>query len=149
VLGKDGRRGWIEVKTIAPQWQDDDDAWQRFEAIAAAFPDNARLVVDRAWGGAGVSSQEIKARWSFISRTIEVESKSALIPANEQGPVWLCFAPIGQPGMRMIWKILQTSTEPAFFERMIGHAMPWRVTWRKRDINSRNASRLPLSRPTA
>ena len=42
-------------------------------------------------GGAGISSQEIKARWSFISRTIEVESKSALIPANERGPVWLLF----------------------------------------------------------
>jgi len=27
VIGEQGHRAWIDVKTVAPQWQDDDEAW--------------------------------------------------------------------------------------------------------------------------
>lgn len=87
----DGHRVWVDVKTVAPQWLDDDEGWQRFQTLAADFPRNARFGVQRAFGGAGIFGQAIKARWSFVTRTIEVEQKAALIPAEDAGPVWLMF----------------------------------------------------------
>ena len=36
-----GNRCWIDVKTIASRWMDDDSSWQRFERFANDFPDNA------------------------------------------------------------------------------------------------------------
>lgn len=77
------------MKTVAPQWQDDETGWQRFERIAAAFPDNAQMGVAREFGGAGIFGQSIKARWSFIRQTLELERKASLIPADVAGPVWL------------------------------------------------------------
>jgi hypothetical protein len=91
LLDAEGRRAWIDVKTVAPQWVDDDAEWKRFQAIARKFPGNARLVVDRVFGGAGIGGQSIKTRWSFVTRTLEVEHKAALIPEQMRGPVWLLF----------------------------------------------------------
>lgn len=96
--GVDGRRAWIDVKTVAPQWVDDDEGWQRFEQLAADFPHNAKIGVQRSFGGAGIFGQVIKARWSFVARTIEVEEKAALIPREDNGPVWLMFC-----GDRFAW----------------------------------------------
>jgi hypothetical protein len=73
---RSGNLCWVDVKTVAPGWRDDDASWARFEKIAAEFPPNARLVVDRTLGGAAISGQEIKARWSFITRTVETEKNS-------------------------------------------------------------------------
>jgi len=95
VRGEDGSRGWIDVKTVAPQWQDDDASWKRFMKIAADFPDSARLLVHREFGGAGIAGQSIKARWSFISRALELERKAALIPEGEAGKVWLLLCSDG------------------------------------------------------
>ena len=86
---------WIDFKTVAPQWQDDDASWERFERIAADFPAHARLVVDRAWSGAALSGQELKSRWSFIQRTVEAEQKAALLQDHERGPVWLLLCSNG------------------------------------------------------
>jgi hypothetical protein len=91
VIGEQSHRAWIDVKTVAPQWQDDDEAWQRFLDIAAEFPSNARLGVRRDFCGAAISGQAIKARWTSIRRTIEVEQKAALISPAEKGRVWLLF----------------------------------------------------------
>lgn len=85
----DGSRQWYEVKSVRPGWDDSDESWQRYERIAADFPDNAGLVVDRRWGGAALSGQAIKTRWSFIRQTIEVERKAALLAPEQQGPVRL------------------------------------------------------------
>ena len=78
----DGTRSWIDVKTIVPQWTDNDESWQRFEKLAKEFPDNSVLAVNRELAGAAISGQEIKTRWSFINRTVEIEQKvcSASIP---------------------------------------------------------------------
>ncbi|WP_156427442.1 hypothetical protein [Novosphingobium sp. Fuku2-ISO-50] len=91
----DGTRSWVDVKTVAPQWIDDGASWQRFENLEAAFPNNARLIVSRDWAGAAISGQEIKARWSFIKRTVEVEQKVGLLDASERGPVRLLFCSNG------------------------------------------------------
>jgi len=74
-LSASGQHEWVEVKTIAPQWIDDEAGWQRFINIAQEFPKNSRLVVAKEWGGAAISGQSIKARWSFIQRTVEVEGE--------------------------------------------------------------------------
>ncbi len=84
-----GHPVWIDVKTVAPQWLDDAEGWQRFKTLAADFPDNVRFGVQRAVGGAGIFGQAIKTRWSFVMRTIEVEKKAELIPRQDRGPVWL------------------------------------------------------------
>jgi hypothetical protein len=91
----DGKRSWIDVKTVAPIWIDDDPSWRRFERLAADFPDNATLVVNRAWCGAAISGQEIKARWSFIRRTMELEQKIALLHDDERGAVRLLLCSNG------------------------------------------------------
>lgn len=96
VVAANGRLEWIDVKTVAPTWQDDDAAWLRFEAIAADFPDNARLVVDRDFGGAAIAGHELKSRWSFLQRTVELESKQLLLDPLEQGPVRLLLCCRGE-----------------------------------------------------
>lgn len=90
-----GCREWFEVKTVAPQWADDEAGWQRFMRIAQDFPENARLVVEKEWAGAAIAGQAIKARWSFIQRTVEVEERCTVIPETEKGPVWLVFCSTG------------------------------------------------------
>lgn len=91
----DGSRLWFEVKSVRPGWDDSDESWQRYEMIAAEFPDNAGLVVDRRWGGAALSGQAIKTRWSFIRQTIEVERKAALLAPEQHGPVRLVLCSSG------------------------------------------------------
>jgi hypothetical protein len=91
----DGTRSWVDVKTIAPTWSDDEASWTRFERVAAAFPDNSRLIVSREWAGAAISGQEIKARWSFIQRAVEAERKVALLHEDERGPVRLLLCSNG------------------------------------------------------
>ncbi len=90
-----GERHWAEVKTVAPTWVDDEDGWQRFVRIAQSFPENAKLVVAREWAGAAIAGQFIKARWSFIARTAEVEARAALIPEAQKGPVSLMLCSTG------------------------------------------------------
>lgn len=85
----DGGRSWIDMKTVAPRWQDDDAAWQQFCTIAADFPDNAMLLVDRDFCGAALSGQALKARWSFVQRALELEAKIAFLTEAEHGPVRL------------------------------------------------------------
>lgn len=87
----DGARSWVDMKTVAPGWQDDEAAWQRFRKIAASFPASTQLIVAQEFGGAGLSGQFIKARWSFVQRCIELEAKIALLTPAERGPVRLLF----------------------------------------------------------
>jgi hypothetical protein len=91
----DGTRSWVDVKTVAPGWTDDDASWARFKKIAAEFPENSNLIVSRTWAGAAISGQEIKARWSFIQRAVEVEQKIALLSDDERGPVRLLLCSNG------------------------------------------------------
>jgi hypothetical protein len=92
---RSGRRCWIDVKTVAPEWRDDDESWNRFKQLAADFPSNSRLVVARELSGAAISGQEIKARWTFITRTQEAEEKEALLSPDEKAPVQLLFCSNG------------------------------------------------------
>jgi hypothetical protein len=91
----DGGRSWVDVKTVAPRWQDDEAAWERFRQIAESFPANTQLIVARQFGGAGLSGQYIKARWSFVQRCVELEAKIALLTSAEHGPVRLLFCSEG------------------------------------------------------
>ena len=95
LVDANGGRDWVEVKTVAPTWVDDDPGRQRFTRIAQAFPANAQLVVAREWAGAAIAGQSIKARWSLIQRAAEVEARAAEIPPSERGPVWLMLCSTG------------------------------------------------------
>jgi len=70
-----GAKAWFDMKTVAPRWQDDEDGWQRFLKIAEGFPDDAKLIVSQEWSGAAISGQAFKVRWTFVTRTSEVEAK--------------------------------------------------------------------------
>ncbi|MGH8217254.1 MAG: hypothetical protein ACREUT_01600 [Steroidobacteraceae bacterium] len=89
LLDAPGNRAWVDVKTVAPQWVDDEPAWQRFLAFSRTLPENTHFGVKREFGGAGLAGQAIKARWSFATRSLEVEQKAALIPETMRGPVSL------------------------------------------------------------
>lgn len=91
----DGGRSWIDMKTVAPGWQDDEAAWTRVQQIAEEMPDNTHLLLDRSWAGAAIGGQRIKARWSFVQRTAELESKIALLSEAERGPVRLLLCSEG------------------------------------------------------
>jgi hypothetical protein len=86
-----GDRAWVDVKTIAPQWIDGEREWQRFLSIQHNFPANTHFGVKRKFGGAAIASQSIKTRWTFVTRTLEVEEKAALIPESLRGPVTVLF----------------------------------------------------------
>ncbi len=90
-----GSREWIEVKTVSPQWVDDEAGWDRFLELSKDFPENARLVVDKSWSGAAISGQALKARWTFIQKTIDVEERARYIPADMSGPIWLLLCSTG------------------------------------------------------
>lgn len=96
VESKDGSRGWVDMKTVAPVWDDDETAWQRFADVAAGFPANVNLVVSRDSCGTAIGGQMVNTRRSFVQRTIEVETKAALLTAQERGPVWLLFCSAGE-----------------------------------------------------
>lgn len=90
-----GALEWIDMKTVAPYWQDDDAAWDRIVQIAADFPLQARLVVRRDLGGAAVAGEALKARWSFVQRAMEFEEKLALLTEAERGPARLLLCSDG------------------------------------------------------
>jgi len=81
-----GALEWIDVKTVAPGWQDDDAAWERLLRIAA---------VHRHFGGAGIAGEALKARWSFVQRTVEFEQKLTLLTDSERGPARLLLCSDG------------------------------------------------------
>ncbi|KAA0577783.1 hypothetical protein FZ983_19435 [Azospirillum sp. B21] len=95
VRSNDGRRAWFEVKSIRPSWDDGDASWQRFERLAADFPGNARLIVQRELAGAVIAGQAVKARWGFLSRTADVEQRAALLQPEDDGPVRLVLCSNG------------------------------------------------------
>jgi hypothetical protein len=89
------RHCWIDVKTVAPELQNDDAAWERVLQIATAVPANANLVLDPDYAGAVLGRQMINARWSFVQRAIEAEAKISLLTEAERRPVWLLFCSNG------------------------------------------------------
>ncbi|RUQ63061.1 hypothetical protein [Azospirillum doebereinerae] len=95
VRSHDGSKAWFEVKSIRPSWDDGDASWQRFERLAAEFPGNARLVVQREFAGAALAGQAIKTRWGFLGRTAEVEQRAALLQPEDDGPVRLVLCSNG------------------------------------------------------
>ena len=95
VVWADGGRSWIDMKTVAPGWQDDETAWNRITEIADAAPNNTRLILDRNFSGAAIGGQWIKARWSFVQRAVELEGKIAQLTRTESGPVRLLFCSEG------------------------------------------------------
>ena len=94
-VGADGSHSWIEVKTVSPQWKDDEAGWKRFLGFSEEFPESAKLVVDRQWSGAAVAGQAFNARMTFIQKTMEVEQTVKCIPSKFNGPVWLLFCSTG------------------------------------------------------
>ena len=96
IQGQDGSRGWIDMKTVAPVWNNDDDAWKRLVEIAKGFSSNSQLVINRDFCGAAIGGQKLNARWTFVQRTIEVEAKAALLTAQERGPVRLMLCSAGE-----------------------------------------------------
>jgi hypothetical protein len=94
IISGSGKHAWVEVKTVAPEWVNDEAGWQRYMRIAKDFT-NAQLIVDREFEGAAIAGQAIKARWSFIQQTVEVEARAALIPDGLKGPVSLLFCSTG------------------------------------------------------
>lgn len=95
VEAANGALEWVDVKTIAPGWQDDEAAWGRILRIAADFPAQARLVVHRGLGGAAVAGEALKTRWSFVQRASELEHKLALLTDTERGPARLLLCSDG------------------------------------------------------
>jgi hypothetical protein len=95
VQAENGALEWIDMKTIAPGWQDDADAWARLMQIVAEFPANAQLVVDRQFGGAAIVLQAMKARWGFVQRAVEFERKLTLLSESERGPARLLLCSEG------------------------------------------------------
>ena len=95
ITGGSAETAWIEVKTVAPRWEDDEKEWQRFLSMQADAPDNVHVIVNKDFGGAGITGQARKTRWSFLHRAVEVERKLKLLDASEQASVALLLCSNG------------------------------------------------------
>ena len=90
-----GINEWIEVKTVSPRWEDNDERWQRALKFTDDFPKNASLTVNKDWDGAAIANKAINARMSFIERTHELELRVKLIPTRMAGSVSLMLCSSG------------------------------------------------------
>jgi hypothetical protein len=91
VRSADGMRYWIDVKTVAPTWRDDDAASARIQSLLSDLPGNTLLVT-----GAGNGNQGFNARFSFITRSVEFEQKLALLTDDERGFARLLLCTSGE-----------------------------------------------------
>lgn len=91
VRSADGTRFWLDVKTVAPVWRDDDAALARFQGFQSDLPGNTLFVA-----GAGNGNQGFNARFSFATRSIEFERKLALLTDGERGVARLLFCTSGE-----------------------------------------------------
>jgi hypothetical protein len=89
--GTNGSAGWVDVKTVSPEWADTDERWERFLQIAADAPENVHIVRDKERGGAGISNQDLKTRWTFVQRTFALEEKIAAFDHSEKAPTSMLF----------------------------------------------------------
>lgn len=96
VRAQDGSRGWYDVKTIAPKWDDGDDKWAKYLNFLCKCSSSAHFIVEKDLCGAAIYNQMINARWSVIKYTIEAERKALLLSEQESGPVRLVFCSAGE-----------------------------------------------------
>lgn len=95
IESSDGRLTWIDVKTIAPQWKDDEDNWERINKLRKESPRNATLYLFREGGGAAIGGVMINCRWAFIQRSKELEDKIELLEHSEYGEAYLLLCSEG------------------------------------------------------
>jgi hypothetical protein len=93
--GTNGTAGWVDVKTVSPEWADTDEKWERFLQISADAPENVHIVRDKELGGAGISNQDLKTRWTFAQRTFALEEKIAAFETSEKAPTSMLFCTYG------------------------------------------------------
>lgn len=91
-----GLEGWIDVKTVAPQWLDTEFYWQRFERDREHAPQGVRTMLSREWGGAGIANQKRRACRTFVRNTIDIEGKAAELDISQRAPVAILFCTYGQ-----------------------------------------------------
>jgi len=86
----DGGISWVDMKTVAPLWQDNEAASTRIEEILSGMPANHHVICSPAIG-----KQWINARWSFVARAVELEAKIGMLSELERGPVRLLLCSNG------------------------------------------------------
>jgi hypothetical protein len=79
-------RQWVDVKTVDPEWRDDQKAEERRERALKHVPPNVSLVVDAA------SYHHMSAtRARFLEYTLQFEEKIRLLSDAERGVYQLIF----------------------------------------------------------
>ena len=87
---------WVDVKTVAPKWVENDAEWKRFSDIKAELPKNMHVVVEKELGGAGIGGQMLKTRWTLYSRAAEIEAKlEELTDEEKKAPLSVLFCSSG------------------------------------------------------
>jgi hypothetical protein len=120
--GTNGSAGWVDVKTVSPEWADTDERWERFLQIAADAPENVHIVRDKERGGAGISNQDLKTPWTFVQRTFALEEKIAAFDTLRKHPHRCSFVHMASHGHAVHLRISRISIAPADFEPTMGFA---------------------------
>ena len=92
ITTSDGLRNWIDVKTVNPDWVDEDDEraageWERFNAFVEKAGRRFSVITNMA----GIAGQMVKTPWIFARRTFDLEHKQTLLEGDERGAVALLF----------------------------------------------------------
>ena len=102
IFAADGERHWVDVKTVAPRFEEIEDPNAQIEKLNAALeavPENQRSQFPLLLSGVQFISntrQLLVARFSFIQKTIDLEEKISLLSASERGTVRMCFCSSGE-----------------------------------------------------
>lgn len=83
-----GNSACIFVRTLVPEWADDDSGWLRLRR-AAFEARRSSAGRKRKASHTRISTWQVKASWAILNQTIETEKKVALIQQASPGPIWL------------------------------------------------------------
>lgn len=142
VVWADGGRSWVDMKTVAPSWQDDDAGWKRIMKVAGAVPENTRLVLDQGLAGAASAGSGSKPDGASSSEPWSLRTRSDVWPSANDAPSDCSPVPRA-PGTKMTRRTSPTSIVRVVSERMIGPGGLSPGTWRT--VTSSSTARLRAS----
>ena len=100
VTTADGRRLYVEVKSVHPRTDDSRDAWRNYETRRQHHTKDVNYVVQDEWMGGQIYGDSFSARSSFMAYARQFEERLAAANAVEPGEGVLLVCGTGFPWHR-------------------------------------------------
>jgi hypothetical protein len=82
---------YVEVKSVHPNAQDTEDAWQLYLKRRKRHPENADFVTHKDWMGGQIYGNAFASRSRFLEYTLDFEQRLAEAKKIREGPGLLIF----------------------------------------------------------